>query len=90
MTPEALEEAVAKAIYEAENYRGFPVMAYEELPVISNYHLHRKARAALAVVREKMREPTPEMLDFWSGEATGVKRRIWQSMIAASPLGGDT
>lgn len=81
MTPEALEEAVISDVAK--------VMPHAALMACNPDDLAAIARAALAVVREKMREPTPEMLSIGGAGAEGLKRKLWYAMIAASPLGGD-
>jgi len=108
-TPRELEERVARAIH-----RTFPaadsdpwdaaVARYKAYGLPGNPpHVARAlsaAEAALAVVREALREPTEEMLDRAVSFALNVKiggeygwtqymRDLWQHQMSASPLGGE-
>ena len=84
-----LEEKVARAIS--------PFWFTEDgsPPIINNYpdqHLHYQekarvaARAALAVVREEMAEPSEEML-FAADWLENGTREAWKAMLSASPIG---
>jgi hypothetical protein len=87
MTPAELREKVARAIESAD----------QTLRPLPEWRL-AMADAALAVVREAMREPTPEMLkaahreeDLCAIHNYGGSPRVedtWAIMLAASPLGG--
>lgn len=78
-----LKEKVARALHEScsqQDINGY-LDAKIDCAVL--------ARAALAVVREEMREPTPEMLSIGGEGAEGLKRKLWYHMLYASPLGED-
>ena len=76
MTPEELREAVAREMPE----------------VLGPTHRLILADAALAAVREALREPTREM-HMGAQSTTGAiitrkhSAEIWRAMLAASPLG---
>jgi hypothetical protein len=75
MTPDELREAVARAIEDAD----------QTLRPLPEWRL-AVADAALAVVREALREPTHKMLtaSYFGDNA----QEMWVAMLAASPLGG--
>jgi erythromycin esterase-like protein len=82
MSPAELRKAVARAIVTAY---GFPNEAPHEADFLA-------ADAALAVVREAMRDPTQAMLQSCldrNGSDDDLYTQIWRAMLAASPLGGD-
>jgi hypothetical protein len=94
VTPEELREKVARAMFaatvnDAEHIRGF--LSFEEQSGYLQTHYRMQADAAIAAVREAMREPNAEMVTA-AYRTVGHSRSaaaIWQSMLAASPLGGD-
>lgn len=96
MTPEyeALREAMARAIYESDHKGLRNVWHWDnagldiEHPGVREAYLKR-ADAALAVVREALREPSEAMI--FAGEDVPKPRLfspVWRAMLAASPLGG--
>lgn len=88
MTPEALE--LEKTVTEA--IRDHIAVSFTREGTAHVLCVEDAARAALAVVREKMREPTPEMIEAGTvaGKHGASYTQLWRRMIAASPLGGDT
>jgi len=85
-----LREKVARAIWKARR----PPYPFEAVSGDELIDLMTEADAALAVVREALREPTHEMLEAGHGELPctpgGVTLQcaghVWLAQLAASPL----
>jgi hypothetical protein len=97
MTPEyqALRQAVARAIYEFDHKGMRNVWHWDnagldiEHPGVRDAYL-RRADAALAAVREALREPSEAMLaaGYAARSDDALTEEIWRAMFAASALGG--
>jgi len=83
-----LVEAVARALAKADGYAYFP----------GDEHYEGLARAVIPVVMERLREPTPAMLDAFVSRALQVSidgeggwsaygRNQWQAMLDAAIRG---
>lgn len=96
MTPKELREAVARAICAASDCE-----PWDDATALLKRCLLAEADAALAVVREAMREPSDQMVDAgeacdqpaatYSGYAIeyATCERHWAAMYGASPLAED-
>lgn len=90
-----LEEKVAARLWKAESEdagapasipAGRTLEAFREQREDTKARWHKFARAALAVVREEMAEPSEEML-FAADWLENGTREAWKAMLSASPLG---
>jgi hypothetical protein len=85
-----LVEKVARAMFEAATGSGYA--PFEDQPPDTQGRFQAQARAALAAVREALREPTPEMKQSGTNALAGWvaptmhAAEAWRAMLAASPL----
>lgn len=96
-----LEERVAARLWRAESEdagapasipAGRTLEAFREQREDTKARWHKFARAALAVVREAMAEPTPKMLNagyaaYWKHSPGEGLAEVFAAMLSASPLG---
>lgn len=100
-TPSELEEMVARAMFKDACDSGGHINGYlpfDQQPELTRRYYECQARAALAVVREALREPSDSIVDAaWAaffrvepndGPSRGDVRISIKRGIAASPLGG--